>query len=121
MSEEPRLLISQGEASRRLGICTRTLLGEIRAGRLKYVLVGKRRHFKPSDLDAYIENQMRGWPSSTPNETARFTRTLPWPVVDFEEALALTAKRSRENSPSGANAPRSSAKLRLPTGPKRRR
>ena len=34
-----------------------TLLGEISAGRLRYVLVGKRRRFKPGDLEAYIERQ----------------------------------------------------------------
>ena len=52
-----RLLLSQSEACGRLGVSRLTLLGEIKAGRLRYVLVGKRRKFKPSDLEAYIERQ----------------------------------------------------------------
>jgi excisionase family DNA binding protein len=54
------LLIRQGEACKRLGVSAATLKAEITAGRLRYVLVGKRRKFKPGDLDAYIERQGRG-------------------------------------------------------------
>jgi excisionase family DNA binding protein len=66
-----RLLITQGEACKLLGVSRDTLIKEIEAGRLRYVLVGKRRKFKPSDLPAYIERQGRGceassgaWPSN---------------------------------------------------------
>jgi excisionase family DNA binding protein len=41
------LLIPQGEACKRLGVSRATLVAEIDAGRLRYVLVGKRRKFKP--------------------------------------------------------------------------
>src|ERR1051326_5794795 len=52
-----RRLISQSEACGRLGVSRLTLVGEISVGRLRYVLVGKRRRFKPGDLEAYIERQ----------------------------------------------------------------
>lgn len=55
-----RLLIPQGEACKRLDVSRATLIAEIAAGRLRYVLVGKRRKFKLSDLEAYIERQGRG-------------------------------------------------------------
>jgi len=55
MSE--RLLISQGEACRRLGVSRPTLVGEIAAGRLRYVLIGKRRKFRPLDLESYVESR----------------------------------------------------------------
>jgi excisionase family DNA binding protein len=49
-----RLLISQGEACQRLGVSRLTLIREIEAGRLRYVLVGKKRRFSPSELEAYV-------------------------------------------------------------------
>jgi len=55
-----RLLISQDEAAALLGISRRTLVTEIERGRLRYVLVGKRRKFRPDDLTAYITGQERG-------------------------------------------------------------
>ncbi len=55
-----RLLVRQTEACAALGIGRQTLLDEIEAGRLRYVLVGTRRRFKPADLVAYIERQGRG-------------------------------------------------------------
>jgi excisionase family DNA binding protein len=109
MNEHQRLLIRQDEACRRLGICPRTLLGEIKAGRLQYVLVGKRRHFKPADLDAYIERQTRGWPRTNQpfldGEPDRHTptRISPSTVIDFEEALALTEKKKPKTSPKNSN------------------
>jgi len=46
------LLISQGEAARQLGVSRLTLIAEIDKGRLRYVLVGSRRKFKPEDLQS---------------------------------------------------------------------
>jgi excisionase family DNA binding protein len=112
MSNDQRLLIRQDEACQRLGICPRTLLGEIKAGRLQYVLVGKRRHFKPADLDAYIERQTRGWPRTNQpfldGEPHRHTpaRISPSMVVDFETALAMTKKKKPKTSPKNSNTTR---------------
>jgi hypothetical protein len=50
-----RLLIGQPEARRALGMSKPTMDGEIEAGRLEYVLVGKRRKFLRVDLSNYIE------------------------------------------------------------------
>jgi excisionase family DNA binding protein len=55
------LLISQTEACRRLGVSRPTLIAEIKAGRLRYVRVGRRRKFRPSELEAYVERQVQGW------------------------------------------------------------
>ena len=80
-----RLVISQSEACRALGVTTDTLNAEIEAGRLRYVLVGRRKKFKPSDLANYIERQTRGatMPIQAPSTVGD--------VVSFEEALARTA------------------------------
>src|SRR5262245_9036836 len=59
-----RLLIQESEALRALGIARDTLDAEIEAGRLRYVLVGKRRRFKPIDLLDYMHRQERTCPST---------------------------------------------------------
>lgn len=46
-----RLLISQRDACKALGIARKTLIEEINQGRLRYVLVGKRRKFKTRGPD----------------------------------------------------------------------
>lgn len=81
-----RLLIPQTEVCRAFGITSETLTQEIEAGRLRYVLVGSRRKFKPGDLANYIERQTRGATmpiQAPPTELGE--------VVSFEEALARTA------------------------------
>src|ERR1051325_11734726 len=90
-----RLLISQGEAARQLGISRLTLIGEVARGRVRYVLVGKRRKFKPEDLTSYIEQQGRGCDGTgalLPGGQGRPTGTknLRSTVIDFEEALKQT-------------------------------
>src|SRR5215472_14412773 len=101
-----RLLISQGEACKRLGVSRATLLAEIAAGRLRYVLVGKRRKFKPSDLEAYIERQGRGCDgtekASSPSGAKGHRpgmRTSRSTVIDFETALRLTTEKPPKSSP----------------------
>src|SRR6185312_2735349 len=59
MAMADRLLITQREAAQQLGVSQPTLIAEVAAGRLRYVLVGKRRKFKPEDLDAYAEHRRR--------------------------------------------------------------
>ena len=81
-----RLVIPQTEVCRALGITTDTLNAEIEAGRLRYVLVGSRKKFKPSDLAHYIERQTRG--ALVPTQAPPIELG---DVVSFEEALARTA------------------------------
>ena len=57
MRDPERLLYSQAEAAKMLGVSGKTLLAEVRAGRLRYILIGATRKFKPTDLDQYIEAQ----------------------------------------------------------------
>lgn len=99
-----RLLISQGEAARQLGVSRLTLIAEIRDGRLRYVLVGKRRKFKPEDLASYIERQGRGCDdaevSSRGGQGRRTgTKTSRSTVIDFEEALKRTTATKPRSSP----------------------
>lgn len=54
-----RLLISQGDAARQLGLTVQKLVGEIERGRLRYVLVGHRRKFTAADLAAYFDHVAR--------------------------------------------------------------
>jgi excisionase family DNA binding protein len=53
--EAIRPVLSVNEAARVLGIERATLYRLLRAGELESVRVGKRRKFRPEDLDAYLE------------------------------------------------------------------
>jgi excisionase family DNA binding protein len=89
------LLYTSDEAAKMLRISTKTLLAEIKAGRLQYVLVGKRRRFKPADLDAYVERQGRGWQEDDvwrSFATGRRASTRSR-VIGFDEARAMTRKK----------------------------
>ena len=48
-------MLSVNEAARVLGVERSTLYRLLRAGELQAVRVGKRRKFRPEDLDAYLE------------------------------------------------------------------
>lgn len=96
-----RLLHSEAEACEALGISVHTLLGEVRAGRLRYVLVGKRRKYKPEDLMHYIKRQERG--GCEDDETSQLrglgrrtaTQASPCTVVDFDTVSARLMRRKR--------------------------
>src|SRR6185312_7476904 len=99
-----RLLFSQREAAQQLGVSQPTLIAEVEAGRLRYVLVGKRRKFKPADLTTYIERQGRGCDASglsLPGGQGRRTgtKTSRSTVIDFEEALRRTTMTKPRSSP----------------------
>jgi excisionase family DNA binding protein len=96
-----RLLYSQCEACQLLRVSRPILVGEIEAGRLRYVLIGKRRKFKLDDLTRYIDLQARGCDQSEgslPGGKGRRTgtKTSPCKVLDFEEALAQTTRKQRK-------------------------
>jgi excisionase family DNA binding protein len=48
-------LLTEGEAAEALRICTRTLRKERQAGKLPYILIGRRVLYSPSDLETFIE------------------------------------------------------------------
>jgi excisionase family DNA binding protein len=97
------LLIRQYEACDLLGISREKLIDEIDEGRLRWVKVGKRRKFKPSDLEAYIERQARECDErkallSAAGKTRRLgMRTSRSTVISFEEALKLTTKKPQKS------------------------
>lgn len=52
------LLLTMDQAAEALGMCRRTLLAHVRAGDIRFVLIGKRtRKFAQSDLAEFIERQ----------------------------------------------------------------
>jgi excisionase family DNA binding protein len=99
------LLISQGEACRRLNVSRPTLIAEIKAGRLRYVRVGRRRKFKPSELEAYIERQVQGWDETmmtglSQRRSGGRPPSLQTKVIGFAEAVRVTeSQRSVSRSP----------------------
>ncbi len=48
-------LVTEVEAAAQLRVCARTLRKERQAGRLPYILVGRRVLYAPSDLETFIE------------------------------------------------------------------
>jgi len=107
-----RLVIPQTEVCRALGITTDTLNAEIEAGRLRYVLVGSRKKFKPSDLAHYLQQQERGpcgenLSSSSGQAGSAGIATFGSEVVDFATALARTpATKPKRSPPSYTPLPR---------------
>jgi excisionase family DNA binding protein len=83
-----RLLYTMDEAAEMLGISTRTLVGHVTAGDLRYVLIGKRtRKFTQADIDAFIESRRQC--QSIVRKTARTgTLTLLSREPGFMEARA---------------------------------
>jgi excisionase family DNA binding protein len=51
----PAPVLTVNEAARVLGVERSTVYRLLRAGELEAVRVGKRRRFRPEDLDAYLE------------------------------------------------------------------
>ena len=105
-----RVMMQQHEAMTALGVTRRRLIEECSSGRLSYVMIGKRRRFRPTDLAAYIEQQVHACPLPTGTHDDRLsdrgrgrpsgTRTSPSTVVDFETALARTPARTQRPRPS---------------------
>jgi len=114
-----RLLLGKGETAKAIGIANGTLDDIVDAGDLRYVLVGKRRRFKPDDIARYIHKQERQCQSEEgpPDRSGgRSVASLSFGglgkgsgarismsrVIDFEEALALTARPKPKPSPPPA-------------------
>ena len=86
-----RLLLSQGEAAHTLGVSLKTLRQQIKAGKLRFILIGKRRKFTKRDLEEFIEENRVAWPS--------VGRGRPVPSrsqdMGFEEAVGFVEVRKR--------------------------
>jgi len=73
-----RLLYTAREAAELLSMSTRSLAGFVAAGALRYVLVGKRKRFAPSDLDTFIAARRQPQGSMAWVSTAAPTRPVLW-------------------------------------------
>lgn len=60
-------LVDTGDAARRLCVSRSTLYRLMSSGDLPWVQVGGRRKFRPSDLDAYMADQVRTGASAPPD------------------------------------------------------
>ena len=105
-----RLVIPQTEVCRAFGITSETLIEEIEAGRLRYVLVGSRRKFKPSDFAHYLQQQERGPCGENPSSSSgpagpAGIAIFGSEVVDFATALQRTPATKPKRSPSSYTPP----------------
>ncbi len=101
-----RLLLSQAEAAEALGVSVKALRREVKAGNLRFILIGKRRKFVVRDLEEFIDSKRIVWPSiegrgrPTGNSTSRSR------VVGFEEAVRRLAGKPRPSSMRQAPRPK---------------
>lgn len=95
-----RLLYSQVEAAVMLGVSRLTLISEIEAGRLRYVLVGKRRKFKVSDIAAIIDRERRALEGNAPIDYygEEFGPPAPPPPLVLNARAILIRTRSGAKS-----------------------
>jgi excisionase family DNA binding protein len=106
-----RVVIRTGETLKALGIGPDTLNREISEGKLRYVLIGKHRRFKPSDIAHYLERQAGEWQHQRESGDARSssgaagspTKTSVSTVVDFESAWEHATRRKPKPSRSAIN------------------
>src|SRR5258708_40374314 len=81
-------LLDAAQVAELFDISSATLRKEIAAGKLPFVLIGKRRRFRPTDIETYPAGQTRKWQGgdgSPPKTRARTSGTprSPAMVVDF--------------------------------------
>lgn len=94
-----RLLYSTIEACRMLGIKSeKTLNKHIREGKLRYVLIGRRRMFDPADLKEFIEGSKVSWPSIGAQIAHSGNTASPLRVVGLEEARKRIGAKTRKSS-----------------------
>src|SRR5262245_61085769 len=92
-----KITMTAPEAARWLDIGVKTFKREVRAGRVKYLLIGKRQRFREIDLMRFLEVASQ---CAFSNVRARPTggTTSRSVVVGFEQALAQTRATSRTRS-----------------------
>lgn len=94
--EVPRLFTAR-EAARHLGIGDKLFRAEVRARRIRFVLIGARRKFTLDDLRAYIDSRRELAPCPSIGRKGRRTGTLisSSRVYDITAVLASRTKRKR--------------------------
>ncbi|WP_185961229.1 helix-turn-helix domain-containing protein [Telmatospirillum sp. J64-1] len=93
----PVSLMSAAEAAAELGISEKVFRREVRARKIRFVLVGKRRKFTRQDLRDYLNRQRDAIPPcrSTGQKTRRTTTmTLSSKVVAFTDLQAQRAGKT---------------------------
>src|SRR5262249_24340125 len=95
------LLIPAAEAARRLGISLKALNREVRLGRIRYVLIGRRKMYRESDLVRFIEEQSRTCDFLNAKAPRTGSSTSQSVGIGFEAALARTTATSPIRSPAG--------------------
>jgi excisionase family DNA binding protein len=81
-------LMTLKEAAKTVGINEKTLRAEVKAGKIRFVMVGKRRKFSVSELMNYIERVAEfNWRSSRP-PLLLFPSSFPFISVPIRELWA---------------------------------
>jgi excisionase family DNA binding protein len=88
MTNGVRLLLTMAEACERLGCSRKTLMGEVRSGALRYILLGKARRFSERDLEEWMERKRVAWPEQQRLPKPGGKARPPRGVLSFAEAQA---------------------------------
>ncbi|MBF0326021.1 MAG: helix-turn-helix domain-containing protein [Alphaproteobacteria bacterium] len=92
-------LLTHEQAAQRLGISTKLLRREVRAKRLRFVLVGQRRRYTVQDLAEYIDKQRQAASQSPPAKTAaRNKRQYGRQAVVYDITSRLRDRRRAKGS-----------------------
>ena len=88
------------EAADTLGVSLKTLRNQVKAGKLRFILIGKRRKFTKQDLEEFIEENRVVWPSiGQGRRVASRSRGIGFEeAVSFVEARKLKPARKRNSS-----------------------
>lgn len=92
-----QLLLKEPEAAAALGLCPRTLREARKAGKLRYVLIGRAVRYTPEDITAYIDS-LRQVEPPCPAEVQKRTKassSRSGQVIPFHrrKAVAQTDER----------------------------
>lgn len=96
--ELPKLMTAE-EAAKALAICDKVFRREVRAKRIRYIMIGRRKKFTASDLQAYIDSQRGAVPCpSTARKAPRTTTTISSSRASGIMALreSMTSKKQRQ-------------------------
>ena len=93
-----RLLLSQADAADALDISVKALRQEVKSGKIRFILIGKRRKFAKRDLEEFIEQGRISWPSVAGSGRPTGNSTSRSRVVGFEEAVRRLAETRQKSS-----------------------
>lgn len=97
MATPERLLWTMAETAQSLGISAKTLLPIVRAGDIRFIIIGRRRMFTPDDVRDFIRRQTIVWENAGAkvNYSGSGPARLRDKVIGFEEARLRRRRKSQ--------------------------